>query len=69
MVTDNNGVNTIPLIVIQTFSQKVTVSLFSIRSNFHRMLKQSAFCQGKSNKSKVSAILEEKWMCVSVSVE
>ena len=36
---------------------------------YRHMLKQSAFCQEKPNKSKVSAILEEKWMCVSVSVE
>ena len=34
----------------------------------HKM-KQSAFCQENPNKSKVSAILEEKWMCVSVSIE
>ena len=33
------------------------------------MLKQSAFCREKPNKLKVSAILEEKWMCVSVFVE
>nr|DAO08390.1 MAG TPA: hypothetical protein [Caudoviricetes sp.] len=31
--------------------------LFSIRSNFHRMWKQSAFCQEKPNKSKDFAIL------------
>lgn len=28
------------------------------------MLKRSAFCREKRGKSKVSAILEEKWMCV-----
>ena len=33
------------------------------------MWKQSAFCREKHNKSKVSAILEEKWMRVSVSAE
>ena len=33
------------------------------------MWKQSAFCREKPSKSKVSAILKEKWMCVSVSVE
>ena len=59
----------IPLSGGWTFSQKVTVSLFSIRSNFHRMLKQSAFCRKKPNKSKVFAISAEKWMCVSVSAE
>lgn len=36
---------------------------------YRHMLKQSAFCQENPNKSKVSAILEEKWMCVSVSIE
>ena len=33
------------------------------------MLKQSAFCRKKPNKSKVFAISAEKWMCVSVSAE
>lgn len=30
------------------------------------MWRQSAFCREKHNKSKVSAILEEKWMRVSM---
>lgn len=33
------------------------------------MLKRSVFCHENRSKSKVSAILEEKRMCVSVSVE
>ena len=36
---------------------------------YRHMLKQSAFCRKKPNKSKVFAISAEKWMCVSVSAE
>ena len=63
------GVNAITLSGVWTFSQKATVSLFSIRSNFHRMLKQWLCWREKPRKSKVSADLGQKWMCVSVSAE
>lgn len=36
---------------------------------YRHMLRQSAFCRKKPNKSKVFAISAEKWMCVSVSAE
>lgn len=39
----------------------------SLNNDIH--IGQCAFCQEKPNKSKVSAISEEKWMCVSVSAE
>nr|DAG23089.1 MAG TPA: hypothetical protein [Caudoviricetes sp.] len=38
----------------------MTVSLFSIRSNFHRTWRRYVFCQEKPNKSKDFAILRIK---------
>lgn len=43
--------------------------LFSIRRNYHRMWRRSVFCREKPSKSKGSADLGQKWMCVSVSAE
>ena len=54
---------------LNTIWQKVIVSLFSIRRNFHRMWRQSLCWREKLSKSKVSADWGQKWMCVSVSAE
>ena len=64
MFPRTNGDMLVHTILVGTGSRLPT----SIRT-YRAIWRRSAFCRKKPNKSKVSAISAEKWMCVFVSTE